>query len=110
MNSRAVLAEFAHGLETILASVKHMLEEDDSPNDWVDQRTSPLGRRRHCELSKRGKLPGAHKVNGYWLVRRKDIDAYIEKHEAPEVVGDEAEQAAILAFRAPAKGSRKSKR
>lgn len=44
---------------------------------WIDQRTSPLGRRAHRELAKSGAFP-ASKVGRYWRARRADVDAYIE--------------------------------
>ena len=46
-------------------------------SDWVDQHISPLGKRRHLMLFKDGKIRGVregHRV----LVRRKDIDDYLE--------------------------------
>lgn len=47
--------------------------------EWIDQNTSPLGKRKHCELARTGKLP-AKKVSGRWLVRRDDMNAYIQTH------------------------------
>lgn len=46
-------------------------------DDWIDQRTSPLGRRRHRELAKSGAFP-AFFEGRRWLARRADVDAYIE--------------------------------
>jgi hypothetical protein len=47
--------------------------------DWIDQTRSPLGRELHCELVRSGVLPGC-KVHRRVLVRRRDLDAYIESH------------------------------
>ncbi len=51
--------------------------------DWVDQHRSPFGRRRHCELARRGAFP-AYPVGRQWLVRRSDLDAYIQAHDASQ--------------------------
>ena len=44
--------------------------------EWVDQTSSPLGRRRHLELVRRGVLAG-RKEGRRILVRRADLDAYL---------------------------------
>lgn len=44
---------------------------------WVDQRTSPLPRRKFLMLVRDGELPG-RKTGRSILVRRSDVDAYIE--------------------------------
>lgn len=46
-------------------------------DDWCDQDTSPLGRRRHRELAKRGAFP-AFKDGRRWRARRADVEAYIQ--------------------------------
>lgn len=51
-----------------------------SADDWIDQRSSPLGRRRHNELCRSGVLAGARKVGHAWKVRRSVVDAWIEAH------------------------------
>ncbi|MEZ4293992.1 MAG: hypothetical protein R3B70_03365 [Polyangiaceae bacterium] len=56
---------------------------DAGGDDWIDQRTSPLGRRRHNELCRSGELGGARKVGRSWKVRRSVLNAWIEAHEAP---------------------------
>lgn len=109
MSRRAALAEFAHGLEMVLAGVKHLIDEsDEDPNAWVDQVKSPLGRRRHCRLARTGALVGARKVSGQWLVRRRELDRYIERQAEAAGDGDSAEEAEIIAFKAPS--GRKAKR
>lgn len=45
-------------------------------DDWLDQTTSPLGRRRHCELARAGAFP-ASKEGRRVRARRADVDAYI---------------------------------
>jgi hypothetical protein len=47
---------------------------------WVDQKTSPLGRRAHCRACRTGAVNGARLVGRRWLARRADVDAYIEAH------------------------------
>lgn len=54
------------------------LAERGAANDWIDQRTSPLGRRRHLELARSGVLP-SRKHGSKVLVRRDDLNAYIER-------------------------------
>lgn len=73
---------------------------------WIDQACSPLGRRLHCALARAGTLP-ARKMGRRWLVRRADLDAYIEEHgraaartaAEPDATpdADEAEVRALLA-------------
>lgn len=48
---------------------------------WVDQDHSPLGRRGHCALVRKGVLKG-HKIGKRILVRHEDLDRYIESHAA----------------------------
>ncbi|MDX2055677.1 MAG: hypothetical protein SFV15_24960 [Polyangiaceae bacterium] len=51
---------------------------------YYDQHTSPLGKRRHLNLARRGALP-AHKVGRRVLVRHVDVHAYIVAHRVPAV-------------------------
>jgi hypothetical protein len=108
VSRRAALDGLAQGLEMALVSVRRLLEEAD-PDDWVDQEQSPIGRRRHCELSRTGKFPSARKVNGHWLVRRRELDAFVEGHAmASSSEKSEAdEMAEVLAFSAPDRKRRK---
>lgn len=110
MTRRAALDGLAHGLELALASVRSLLDEPD-PDEWIGQAESPLGTRRHRELARAGKLPGARKVGTQWLVRRREVDAYIENTgTTPTATAEEAtaeESAEILSFRAPRRGRRK---
>lgn len=47
-------------------------------NEWVDQHHSPLGKRRHLELARKGKLP-SKKHGQLVLVKREDMNAYLER-------------------------------
>jgi hypothetical protein len=100
----AALRGLATGLEIALRSVQSLIEAGD-PDEWIDQRRSPLGRRAHCEAVRRGDLPG-RKLRGRVLVRRRDLDAYVEQHGVRRAsvssAASEADEAAeILAFKAP---------
>ncbi len=48
---------------------------------FYSQRNSPLGRRKHLAMVRRGALPG-HRVGRDVLVRRELVDAFIETREA----------------------------
>jgi hypothetical protein len=48
---------------------------------WVDQAQSPLGRRGHCALVRKGVLKG-HKVGKRIFIRREELGRYIESHAA----------------------------
>lgn len=108
MNAKSARASglrtLAMGLELALSGVKELLDASD-PDDWVDQKSSPLGRRRHCAAVRRGELPG-RKVNGQVLVRRRDLDEYIDRHRTAipaetEGAAEAAEAEEILNFTAP---------
>jgi hypothetical protein len=66
----------------VAAELKAQDAGEDAGDPWVDQRTSPLGRRAHCRLCKSGALP-ARKLRRRWLVRASDLAAYIEAHGRP---------------------------
>jgi len=46
--------------------------------EWIDQVRSPLGRRRHLAMAKAGTIP-SKKEGRLVLIRRRDIDAYLEQ-------------------------------
>jgi hypothetical protein len=73
-------------LALVRAEVRSCLTEQEhsqaSGDDWIDQRRSPLGRKLHCALWRDGALPG-RKVHRRVLVRRRDLDAYVEAHGLP---------------------------
>lgn len=63
---------------------------------YVDQKNSPLGSRLHCRLVRSGELPG-YRAGRRILVRRADLDAYLERHRiAPSEAGTEPDQAETL--------------
>jgi hypothetical protein len=85
-------------VDLVVAEVERRIAEREdgcSGSDWVDQRRSPLGRKLHCQLVRDGELPG-RKVHRRVLVRRRDLDAYVETHgtapepESPVARDDEA--------------------
>lgn len=55
------------------------LAEKNSSSEWVSQDNSPLGKNRHLRLVRKNILP-AVKDGKKRLVRKCDIDAYLEKH------------------------------
>lgn len=46
--------------------------------EWVDQKSSPLGRKKHLRLAREGKFP-SRKEGRQVLVLRSDLNAYIER-------------------------------
>jgi len=48
--------------------------------DWIDQTRSPLGRRKHLRLCREGVFTSARKQGKQWLVRRAEIDSYIDQN------------------------------
>jgi hypothetical protein len=52
-----------------------------SANEWVDQHTSPLGKRLHMEAVRRGDLRGV-KHGRRILVRRADLDSFLANRSA----------------------------
>lgn len=61
--------------------------------DLVDQKSSPLGRERHCRLVREGILPGS-KDGRNILVKRSDIDAYLAKTRVVKVNVEDADERA----------------
>ncbi|HLK36047.1 MAG TPA: hypothetical protein VKU41_04795 [Polyangiaceae bacterium] len=107
MRQRAALELLDRGLAMTREAVRHLIDLPD-PEEWIDQKQSPLGVRRHCELARAGLLTGARKHGGRWYVKRKHLDAYLDAQEAPNP--EHAEQAQIMAFRARPTGRRKAGR
>lgn len=109
MNDRA-LHRLRAGFREITQALSELIDGD----DWVDQMTSPLGRRQHCDAARSGRLR-AKKLKGRWLARRADVDAYIEQHglKPPverEGADHEAEKAEILQFIRSPRPARRRKR
>ncbi|HET9954133.1 MAG TPA: helix-turn-helix domain-containing protein [Polyangiaceae bacterium] len=63
-----------------LVASEHERLAKESDDEYVDQRHSPLGPRRHCELVRTGELPGYRGSRKRILVRRADIDSYLERN------------------------------
>lgn len=59
--------------------IEATLEERVAPDDWYTQHTSPLKKRRFLDLTRSGKIP-SRKDGTSVLVRRADLDAYIEQN------------------------------
>lgn len=57
-------------------------------NDWVDARTSPLGRRAFLKLAREGAFPVSLVGNRY-MARRVDVDAYLERQRITPSQGRE---------------------
>lgn len=64
--------------ESIVELVKATLDEGNAVAEWVDQNHSPLGKRRHLELA-RTKRIASKKHGKLVLIRRDDMNAYIEQ-------------------------------
>ena len=69
----------AHLLAPFMAPALTRVAQNTPEDGWVDQRCSPLGRRLHCSLARRGALP-ARKLGRRWLVKRTVLEAYIAEH------------------------------
>lgn len=70
-------------------------------DDWLDLRAVAGPKRRLYDAARSGELP-ARKVGRHWLVRRRDLDAWVEAQPAPvkaEPIPDEANIEAELARR-----------
>ena len=73
----------ADGAELLLSkALRQLVREEISAADgradaWIDQASSPLGRRLHTRLWRSGRLPG-RKFGRRVLVRKSDVDRYIE--------------------------------
>jgi len=71
----------------------------EADDQYVDQHNSPLGSRLHLRLVRRGELTG-YNVGRRVLVRRADMNSYLERHrvslkEAPP--GEEESFEALVA-------------
>lgn len=65
--------------EGIAMQVKAQMRLGLATAEWVDQHTSPLGRRPHLELARTGKVE-SKKLHGRVLIRKSDLDAHIERN------------------------------
>lgn len=67
--------------------------------EYVDQKTSPLGRARHCRLVREGVLSGI-KEGRRVMVKRADLDTYLAKRAVIKVDPEADEAAEILRVKA----------
>lgn len=89
-----------HKLHALIDELVDLVEAAKPADDWVDQKTSPLGRERHCTLVRTGALKGV-KDGRRIMVRRVDVEAYIAKHQVIKVdekADEDREAARILAM------------
>ena len=92
----SALRDKLHALVDELADVLERAAGD----DWVDQKTSPLGRAKHLSLAKRGVLPASREGRRV-LIRRSVIEAYLAKKQiivVDEKAEDEREVQKVLAM------------
>jgi excisionase family DNA binding protein len=78
-----VTRDLRHKLHSLIDEIVDAIEGS-ATTEWVDAKTSPLGRERHNRLVREGKLRGT-KDGRRVLVRRADIDAYLEKNRVIRV-------------------------
>ena len=84
MKDRALTPEarLERAKRTIAEGISEMIEatiaRGVAANEWVDQMHSPLGKRRHLELARTGKLP-SKKIGRLVLVRREDMNAFLDR-------------------------------
>jgi excisionase family DNA binding protein len=88
-SGKDVLRAFA---EALIPYLRDRLQISGSTSDaaFYSQANSPLGRRRHLELARRGTLQ-ARKVGRLVLVPREDVHAFIERHPARPRASESAE-------------------
>lgn len=64
-------------------------------SEWVDQNNSPLPKWKHLDLVRRGVLSGVREGRRV-LIRRADLDAYLQEHAVkPRPVADDDVDAMI---------------
>lgn len=88
----AAAAMMVEGLALFVESV---IESRGLTGEWVDQKSSPLGTRRHCQLARDGVLSSARKVGRRWLVKRTELETFIASHGGGD--GDAQDKRALLA-------------
>lgn len=107
MNARAIRpyeltpeARIARAKRVIADAVDDLVEakiaKGLTASEWVDQKSSPLGKTRHLRLVREKKLKGVREGTRV-LVRRADINAYLERRaEAAPVVEDDEDVDAMM--------------
>ena len=81
--------------EALVPYLRELLQPPTASPQYYSQLDSPLGRRRHLELARRGTLP-RKKVGRMVLVRREDLDAFIDSQH-PVSAAEPYDEADILA-------------
>lgn len=79
-------------LDTVLGS-------DNEAKEFYDQTNSPVGRRAHLALAREGTLD-SYKVKRIVMIKKVDLDAYLEtrrKRIVPADIDDDAAVARVLA-------------
>jgi hypothetical protein len=85
-------------LHSLIDEIVDAIEQTAAP-EYVDQKSSPLGRRRHLELARKGVLKST-KEAGKVLIRRVDIERYLERKSrivVDEKADEDREVAKVLA-------------
>jgi len=73
-----VVIEAAELQRLIREAVESARPRESMTDEWVDARTSPLGRRAFLKLAREGAFP-ASLVGNKYMARRSDVDAYLER-------------------------------
>jgi excisionase family DNA binding protein len=92
------VTDLRHELHAMIDKIVDAIETGATGAEWVDQKTSPLGRDRHLRLVRTGKLRGT-KDGRRVMVRRADIESYLAKHtvvRVNEAADDEQEVRRII--------------
>lgn len=76
---KAVLRHLAEALVPYLR--QHLNPSESDSSGYYTQKNSPLGRRKHMNLVRRGVLPG-HKVGKTVFILRANVHAYIQCHSS----------------------------
>lgn len=76
-----------HLRELARALAPYLREHLEASPDFYDQKTSPLGSRKHRELCRTGKLPNTH-VGQRYIVSRAAMEAYLQAVANPVVEVD----------------------
>ena len=75
---RVVVVELEELQHMIADAVRAATSPSASADDWVDARTSGLGRRTFLRLVREGTLPASKRGKAF-IARRADVDAYLER-------------------------------
>jgi hypothetical protein len=77
-------------LHALIDEIADVLETGGG-DEWVDQTRSPLGRKKHLALAKRGVLP-ASKEGKQVLIKRSHIESYLATKKVIVVDGEAEEE------------------